>query len=88
MSKSRFKFFETLSVNRKGLINELNFTVLVYGLAVMLVEARWPDVSLGVRFVRFYLLTVAAGWFIQRSVYNIPKPPQIVSVVKPGSPSS
>lgn len=84
----RFKIVEQLQVDRLELTHEINFTVVVYGMVVLAVEAKWPDVSTGIRFLRFYALTMIACWWVKRAVGKLPRSPRIVSQHPPESSSS
>lgn len=84
----RFKIVEQLQVDRLGLTHEINLTVVIYGLVVLIVEAKWPDVSFGVRFLRFYALTMIACWCVKRAIEKLPRSPRIVSQHPPESSSS
>lgn len=63
---------EQLRVDRLELLHHINLTLIVYGLALLLVQYVWPDVNFLEGFFRFYALTAVACWYIRRVLWKLP----------------
>lgn len=88
MARVDFKIVEELQVNRLELCHEINFTLLIFGAMVLIVEVLSPDVSVFVRVARFYALAIVATWSVKRIVWKLPKSSRINTSAPPERPSS